>query len=304
MTQQDRPRTSRGHYGGGRPMPHFENNENIQVQINYPSDRPTTRHENRKPMIIRQEVGEKEHTIPRPPPGMPQREETFISQQNQSPRRRRYSTTTKKDIETDEPILSEMYNSNFQNLQFDQTTTKANSKLKTQGERKSSLYNNDTILTNPKDPIEIMNNEAIDRPVSSRLSKFSSPLPPISFKMSISQETSTSPNIDESVILVSKLSKFNLSETIEESKNIDNNVLIAIRLPNGETIKKSFLKTDLIINILKYASEVSNLDFLNQDINLLEMPKTIINDLYKSIEFYGLKNRTMLHIICKTTSSS
>jgi hypothetical protein len=119
MTQQDRPRTSRGHYGGGRTMTHFENNENIQVQINYPSENPITRHENRKSMIIRHEVGEKEvdltqQTIPRPPPGMPQREETFISQKNQSPRRRRYSTTTKKDIETDEPILSEMYNSNFQ----------------------------------------------------------------------------------------------------------------------------------------------------------------------------------------------
>jgi hypothetical protein len=120
--------------------------------------------------------------------------------------------------------------------------------------------------------------------------------------MSISQENSTSPNIDESVILVNKLSKFNLSETTEEPKNIDDSVLIAIRLPNGETIKRNFIKTDLIINILKYASEVSNLDFLNQEINLLEMPKTIIDDLYKSIEFYGLKNRTMLHIIYKTTS--
>ena len=132
-------------------------------------------------------------------------------------------------------------------------------------------------------------------------------MPPISFKTSINNQeakkNSTSPNndeqnIDESVILANKMSKFNINETIGG----ENSVLIAIRLPNGETIKGNFLKTDLIINIIKHASEVSNLDLNYQKINLLEMPRNIINDLYKTIEFYGLQNRTMLHIMYKTTS--
>ena len=121
MTQQDRPRTSRGHYGGGRPMPQFENNENVQFQISYPYERPITRHENRKPIIIKQEVDEEFdaqqaiNNLPRPPPSMPQREETFVGHQNALARRRRYSTSTKKDTEPDEqPILSEMYNTNYQ----------------------------------------------------------------------------------------------------------------------------------------------------------------------------------------------
>lgn len=151
-----------------------------------------------------------------------------------------------------------------------------------------------------KNKIEV----SIDRPVSSRLSKFLSPLPPILNKPdSKNKYNSTSPGenrgTDKDGSLNSTMKNLNVNDDTVKNAVIssESNILIAIRLPNGDTIKNNFSKSDLILKIIKHASEASNIDFMSQDISLLEMPKNIINDLNRTIESYGLKNRTMLHIV-------
>ena len=124
--------------------------------------------------------------------------------------------------------------------------------------------------------------------MSSRLSKFVLPLPPISSLKLNENKSQIGPVLPPD--------HANLDNE-EPNANDENSLLIAIRLPDGCTFKRHFLKTDLIANIIKYASKQSNIDFANKNVNLLEMPKNVINDFSRTIEFYGLKNRTMLHII-------
>lgn len=83
----------------------------------------------------------------------------------------------------------------------------------------------------------------------------------------------------------------------EPNENDANSVLIAIKLPNGEVVKRYFLKNDVILNVVKYASVKANIDFTKDNYILMEMPKKSIDNFSKTIEDYDLKNRTMLHIV-------
>jgi hypothetical protein len=95
MTQQQgRPRTSRGHY-------FHKNNDNadIRIHVNFADRQDTVQIDAKK-------------FVPHPP-GMPQREESFINQT--SPRRRRYSAAKKDESVDDNDLLkNDFYTSSHQ----------------------------------------------------------------------------------------------------------------------------------------------------------------------------------------------
>jgi hypothetical protein len=129
-------------------------------------------------------------------------------------------------------------------------------------------------------------------------------LPPITYKLNNQITSQPLTNLNPIKELDTKFStKLNLNEVVvteedvEPNENDENSILIAIRLPSGETIKRYFLKTDLVLNIIKFASKKSGIDFNEKSVKLLEMPKNIIENFNMTIDHYGLKNRTMLHII-------
>ncbi len=129
-------------------------------------------------------------------------------------------------------------------------------------------------------------------------------MPPITYKLNNQITSQPLTNLNPIKELDTKFStKLNLNEVVvteedvEPNENDENSILIAIRLPSGETIKRYFLKTDLVLNIIKFASKKSGIDFNEKSVKLLEMPKNIIENFNMTIDHYGLKNRTMLHII-------
>ncbi|CAF0822773.1 unnamed protein product [Didymodactylos carnosus] len=79
--------------------------------------------------------------------------------------------------------------------------------------------------------------------------------------------------------------------------SLSSDIQLAIRLPDGERLEKTFRSTDRITDVLKYvASKGNNLDKQNVYLSSGEVPKREFKDLNMTLAQAGIETRTVLFL--------
>ncbi len=80
-----------------------------------------------------------------------------------------------------------------------------------------------------------------------------------------------------------------------EPKKGEDQLILAIKLPNGERVQRSFYPSDSLGVVMHFAEQSADLDFSGCEL-LCDMPKQVFKDLKLKLKDIQLQSRTILHI--------
>ena len=145
------------------------------------------------------------------------------------------------------------------------------------------------------------------RPLSSRLSKYTEPLPEIGKKINLRSHVHKSPSKDLAKHSIS--SSTTLSSATNEDPDDDyqspmsRQLLIGLRLPSGKRVQKQFAANAKLLELVEFGldecSESSDDDKDPNSYALLQMPNLLFQNLKYSLDDFKVENMSMFFLINK-----